>query len=145
MGPAEPVMPTSTPKSFAIPKLSQDGSNWVTWKSQTLATLTLTRGAQRHLDGTARIPPAIPTYPDGHTLTDEEEEKLDNLERHWNDYNQRESTIKAQIYTMIPDSPHRNLEAGHREGGMGYRVHEAQDKGTHCQCRHALSDVRVEM
>jgi gag-polypeptide of LTR copia-type len=29
---------------------------------------------------------------------------LDDLERHWDDYNQREAAIKAQIYTMIPDS-----------------------------------------
>jgi hypothetical protein len=78
--------------------------NWLTWKSQTLATLTSTRGAKRHLDGTVRIPPTIPTYPDGHVLTDKEEEALDELEKRWDDYNQREASIKAQIFTTIPDS-----------------------------------------
>ena len=30
--------------------------------------------------------------------------QLDNLERHWDDYNQREAAIMAQINTMVPDS-----------------------------------------
>ena len=88
-------MSTSTSKSFVVPKLARDGMNRVTWKSQTLATLSVTRGAKRHLDGTARIPPPIPTYPSGHTLTVKEEEDLDTLEKHWDDYNQWEATIMA--------------------------------------------------
>ena len=44
-----------------------------------LAMLTLTWGAKQHLEGTAQIPPLIPTYPTGHVLTDEEEEDLDAL------------------------------------------------------------------
>ncbi|KAF8494487.1 hypothetical protein JB92DRAFT_1139838 [Gautieria morchelliformis] len=59
MGPAEPTMSSSTSKSFVVPKLARDGTNWVTWKSQTLATLASTRGAKRHLEGTARIPPLV--------------------------------------------------------------------------------------
>ena len=62
--------------------------NWVTWKSQMLAMLASTCGAKRHLDGTARIPPLIPTYPNGHILTDKEEEELDAVEKRWDDYNQ---------------------------------------------------------
>jgi hypothetical protein len=104
MGPTEPTIPSSNSKSFAVPKLARDGTNWVSWKSQKMATLSTTRGAKRHLDGTARIPPTIPTYPDGHTLTDKEEEQLDGLEKRWDDYNQREATIKAQVFTTIPDS-----------------------------------------
>ena len=80
MGPAEP-------KSFVVPKLARDGTNWVTWKSQTLATLASTRGAKRHLEGTARTPPQIPTYPKGYVLTDKEEGQLDDLEKCWDDYN----------------------------------------------------------
>ena len=62
--------------------------NWVTWKSQTLAMLASTHGAKQHLDGTAQIPPPIPTYPNGHILTDKEEEELDAVEKRWDDYNQ---------------------------------------------------------
>jgi hypothetical protein len=97
-------MPSANPKSFVVPKLARDGTNWVIWKSQTLATLATTRGAKWHLDGTVRIPPPIPTYPDGHVLTDKEEEDLEALEKRWDDYHQREATIKAQIFTTVPDS-----------------------------------------
>ena len=32
------------PYSFMIPKLARDGSNWVTWKTQTLAMLRSNKG-----------------------------------------------------------------------------------------------------
>ena len=37
-------------------------------------------------------------------LTEEEEDELDDLERRWDDYNQREATIMVQIFTTVPDS-----------------------------------------
>ena len=104
MGPVDPAMSTANPQSFTVPKLACDDSNWVTWKSQMMATLLSTRGAKRHLDGTAQVPPAIPTYPKGRTLTEEEEGEPDDLERCWDDYNQREATIMAQIFITVLDS-----------------------------------------
>jgi hypothetical protein len=104
MGPAEPTIPSSNSKSFAVPKLARDSMNWVIWKSQTLATVSTACGAQRHLDGTTRTPRAILTYPDSHILTYKDEGQLDELEKRWDDYNQREATIKAQSCTTIPDS-----------------------------------------
>ena len=53
MGPIDPAMSTANPKSFAVPKLACDSSNWVTWKSQTMAMLSSTHGAKQHLDGMA--------------------------------------------------------------------------------------------
>ena len=32
------------PKPYAIPKLARDGSNWITWRSQTLAMLAVSQG-----------------------------------------------------------------------------------------------------
>jgi gag-polypeptide of LTR copia-type len=49
-------------------------------------------------------PPSIPTYPDGHVLTNKEAEDLDALEKHWDNYNQCEATIMAQICTTVPNS-----------------------------------------
>ena len=37
-------------------------------------------------------------------LTDKEKGQLDDLEKCWDDYNQRKATIMAQIFTMVPDS-----------------------------------------
>ncbi|TDL21246.1 hypothetical protein BD410DRAFT_790010 [Rickenella mellea] len=61
---------------YTIPKLKPDGSNWVTWKTQTL-TLLGAKGLKRHVEGTARQPPKAPVYPPEHTLTEEEEEDLE--------------------------------------------------------------------
>ena len=134
MGPIDPAMSTANPKSFPIPKLACDGSNWVTWKSQMMATLSSTRGAKRHLNGTARVPPVIPTYPKGHTLTEEEEDKLDDLERRWDNYNQREATIMAQIFTTVPDSiliEVQNLATAKKCGKL-YVQNRKRNESTHC-------------
>ena len=66
--------------------------------------LASTRGAKRHLDGTIRTPPPIPSYPKDHTLTDDKEEELEDIEKYWDDYNQHKAIIMAQIFTMVLDS-----------------------------------------
>ena len=59
MGPADN---NNGAKGFVIPKLAQDGSNWVTWKTQTLATLGSNKGVMRHLNGTVRVPDPLPAH-----------------------------------------------------------------------------------
>ena len=63
MGLTELAAPPANSKSYSIPKLACDGTNWITWKSQTIATLSATCGARWHLERTACISPLIPTYP----------------------------------------------------------------------------------
>jgi gag-polypeptide of LTR copia-type len=146
MGPAESTMPPSS-KSFIVPKLAQDGANWVTWKSQTLVTLSSTRGAKRHLDGTAQIPPPIPTYPNSHVLTAEEEEALDELEKRWDDYKQREATIKAQIFTTIPDSlliEIRNLKTAKETWDAVCAKHETRALTIKVDVRRQMYEMKCE-
>ena len=83
-----------------IPKLAWDGSNWITWKTQTLAMLGSNKGVMRHLNSTVRVPDPLPT----HTTTESEKEVYDKAEKHWDDYYQCEALIKAQIYTTIPEA-----------------------------------------
>ena len=104
MGPVEPVSLTIAGKSFMVPKLAKDGSNWITWKNQTLATLAANHGVMRHIEGTARTPPTIPIAPTGCQLTEEEETKMGNAEKQWDDYHQREVTVKAQVFMTIPEA-----------------------------------------
>ncbi|KAH9939194.1 hypothetical protein B0H21DRAFT_832411 [Amylocystis lapponica] len=52
----------SNPSSYAIPKLSSDGSNWITYKTRILNVMR-SRGLKRHLDGSARAPPPALTFP----------------------------------------------------------------------------------
>ena len=90
-------------KSYSIPRLTANGSNWIIWKQQTLSSLISNKVVQRHLEGTVCLPPAIPEYPDGQTLLTDEVDELEKIEEKWDIYNQREATIKAQILTMIPE------------------------------------------
>src|SRR6266481_4901695 len=103
MGPGNPT-PSGASKSYVIPKLAWDGSNWISWKTQTLATLAVSRGVSRHIEGTAREPPPIPTFPSNRSLTVEEDERLEKAEKRWDEYYQREATVKAQIFTTVPES-----------------------------------------
>jgi hypothetical protein len=91
-------------KGLTIPRLASDGTNWITWKQQTLMTLLSNKGVQRHIEGTIRQPKPVPTFPSGHVLTDQELESLEALEEKWDVFNQREAMIKAQILTTIPES-----------------------------------------
>ena len=102
MGPGEPMSSTTAMKSNTIPKLAKDGSNWITWKSQMLATLVASHGVMRHIEGTARQTTAIPTYPTTCSLTTDEEDHLEQAERPWDDYHQREATVKVQILQPSP-------------------------------------------
>ena len=105
MGPAEDSTNASMKvKSYSIPRLATDRSNWITWKQQTLSNLRSNKGIQRHLEGMAYAPPAIPEYPEGHTLFMDKVEDLEEIEEKWDMYNQQEATIKAQILTTIPES-----------------------------------------
>src|SRR5882672_4089569 len=103
MGPAEPTNSSNGPKSFSISKLARDGSNWITWKCQTLTTLAASHGVMRHIQGTARAPPPIPTFPTTRPLTADEEDQLEASEKCHDEYDQREAIIKVQIFTTIPD------------------------------------------
>lgn len=97
-----PTDNTNGTKSFVIPKLAKDGSNWITWKTQTLATLRSNRGIMRHLEGTVRVPEPLPMFDAIKTVTESHEEAYEKAERRWDDYQQREALIKAQIFTTIP-------------------------------------------
>ena len=50
------------------------------------------------------MPPPIPSYPNGHTLDNDEMEELEKIEEKWDLYNQREALIKAQILITIPEA-----------------------------------------
>ena len=54
MGPSDLATSTTTGKSYSIPKLTWEGSNWITWMSQTLATLAVGQGVTHHIKGTSR-------------------------------------------------------------------------------------------
>ena len=103
MGPGKPALPGSATKSYVIPKLARDGSNWITWKMQMLVMLAASHGVTQHIEGTTREPPAIPTFPMSQALTQEEDKCLEWAEKQWDKYHQWEAMVKAQIFTTVPE------------------------------------------
>jgi len=69
-------------------KLACDGSNWITWKSQTLVMLEASCGVMHHIEGTAQALPVIPISPSNCPLTANEEEQLETAEKCHDDYDQ---------------------------------------------------------
>ena len=59
MGPAEPIMTNFTTSKddtlFHVPKLANDGSNWVAYKT-CMKYAIASRGLTEHLDGTLAAP-----------------------------------------------------------------------------------------
>jgi len=88
MAPAEPTTSGNGSKSYAILKLTCDGSNWIMWKSQTLLTLVASCGVMCHIEDTAPAPATIPLIPTNWSLKVDEEEQLEKAEKSHDDYDQ---------------------------------------------------------
>ena len=88
MGPGDPTTSVTAGKSYTVPKLARDGSNWITWKSQTFATLAVGWGVTCHIKGTARELPKIPMFPSNHPLMEDEKDCLKKAEKCWDNYHQ---------------------------------------------------------
>jgi len=55
---------------------------------QYIATLAASHRVMCHIGGTAQAPPAIPTFPTSHALTEAEEEWLETAEKWHNEFDQ---------------------------------------------------------
>ena len=83
---------TSNPgmRAFLVPKLACNRFNWVTWKTQVLATLASNKGVMQHLDGSAQQPSNICVYADTHIITEDKEDAIEKGEKCWVKYHQQE-------------------------------------------------------
>ncbi|KAI0772862.1 hypothetical protein BD413DRAFT_453297, partial [Trametes elegans] len=93
---------------FTVPKLAQDGSNWITYKERMHMVLG-TRGLMQHLVGTAHRESAKPEpgfKPDPlASLSDDDYfAKIEAAETKIDDYEQKEFVTHQQIYRTITDS-----------------------------------------
>ena len=67
MGPTD-----KSDKILAVERLATNGTNWPLGKA-TVMSYFMSRSLLKHMDGTADQPPDPPTFPKGHTLTDDED------------------------------------------------------------------------
>ncbi|OAX31360.1 hypothetical protein K503DRAFT_703816 [Rhizopogon vinicolor AM-OR11-026] len=101
------MLPGTNSALFNIPKLTDDGLNWITYKERML-TVIGARGLMRYTDGhkVKPIPFVFDTLtkklkkPDGSEPTESEVEDLDDK---IDEYHQKDSLIKQQIFSTISD------------------------------------------
>lgn len=108
MGPDTVTSMTATGvKVVNLPKLQEDGSNWVTYKARVMNNLT-SRGLLRHVEGTAQKPVQLTEkageyFKPGSTtaLTDKELEKHDDSV---DLYGQKQALVRDIVYETISKS-----------------------------------------
>ena len=122
MGPAttNEEISTSTIKVINLPKLVEDGSNWVMYQERVENAIMATKGLRRHLLGTARKPETLEQkedgkwYKPGSTVAMSEDDRGKHEET-VDTYEQREAQVCEFIY--IPPNQrqqrHRSLEEAH--------------------------------
>lgn len=126
------VSGASNSSAYTIPKLSSDGSNWITYKAR-IVNVMRSRGLKRHLDGLARAPPPALIFPQPSAptaaataaataagpvalalittatalaaLTDEEYlAKVEASEKKVDDHDQKEGAARQLIYGTITNA-----------------------------------------
>jgi hypothetical protein len=113
MGPESSIMSTADAlKLIKLPKLKDNGTNWVTYRERVMNTLTH-KGLRRHVTGTAQKPDTITEENDKlyktsdmtkllkKELTDTE---VETLEKAADEYEQKEASVREVIYETISQS-----------------------------------------
>ena len=108
MGPGESIMSaTDTLKLLKLPKLKDDGTNWITYRERIINTLTH-KGLKRHVTGTARKPAEVEfkdnkAYEKG-TTSELTPTMLTTLEKEQDEYEQKQASVREVIYETIGQS-----------------------------------------
>lgn len=95
-------------KGLNLPKLAEDGSNWVLYQERVENAIIATKGLRRHLHGTVHKPEPLEQraekwYKKGSNtpLTDEQ---VDMYEDTVDSYEQREAQVREYIYGTVDSS-----------------------------------------
>src|SRR5882762_747521 len=110
MGPAptslDNMLPSSSSVLYNIPKLADDGLNWITYKERMLNVIGM-RGLMRYVDGQVKqpIPFALdtsqtPLNMSGKPAMDTEIKELDDK---LDEFCQKNSLVKQYIFSTISD------------------------------------------
>ena len=103
MGPAGGDLSLSGGKNSAtLPKLKDDGSNWVLYKQRFEDYIVGHSGYRRHLHGTAKEP----TAPD---KDETDEDVLEKYEKQLDDYLMREAGIRSAILSSVSERTQQRL------------------------------------
>src|ERR1700759_888801 len=101
-GSSDATLPTSNFAFYQVPKLKDDGTNWVTYRTR-LETAIGSKGLKRHLLGQARKPKPLEVDEDGTPLardgtTPTTETEIEENETKLDEYDQKEFAVKQALF-----------------------------------------------
>src|SRR5882762_1693146 len=111
MGPApttlDIMLPATSSALYTIPKLAEDGTNWITYKERLLTAIGA-RGLMRYIDGRTKQPLPFKLDPAGKELVKEDgkpatEAEQEAREDKIDEWYQKDAYVKQHIFTMITD------------------------------------------
>jgi hypothetical protein len=101
-------MSNTSLKIVNLPKLKDDGSNWITYKERVMNTLTH-KGLKRHVIGNARKPIEIELRDDGEyylpkSMVPLSDDKIEEYETKTDEYAQKQASVREVIYETVSKS-----------------------------------------
>jgi hypothetical protein len=92
---------------FNVPKLAEDGSNWITYKEQMLTAIGA-RGLMWYADGCAVRPSLFKVHKKTKKLvkddgTEPTEAEVEALDKKLDEFYQKDSLVKQQVFSTITD------------------------------------------
>src|SRR6266404_829321 len=153
MGPApttfDTMLPSTSSALYNIPKLAEDGTNWITYKERMLTTVSA-RGLMRYVDGRATLPAPfaldpktqLPITVKGAAPTDAEIEALDDK---IDDYYQKDALVKQHIFSTISDRlllQVQGLLSASKIWAEIKTIHEGKTELVQVDLRRRLQDTR---
>ncbi|KIK45144.1 hypothetical protein CY34DRAFT_28327, partial [Suillus luteus UH-Slu-Lm8-n1] len=131
----ETTLPTTNSALFNMPKLAEDGSNWITYKERMLTAVVPfdidpMTGVAMKPDGSA------PTQ----TEIDEHDKKID-------EHYQKDSLVKQQLFSTITDRLLLRVQKLEGAAAMWEEIHDIHEGKTELvqiDLRRRLQDLRCE-
>src|SRR6266436_5809624 len=155
MGPAptsfDNMLPSTSSAMFTIPKLAEDGENWVTYKERMLTSIGA-RGLMRYIDGRRVIPAAyaigpkskLPIKADGSVASEAE---IEALEDKIDEFHQRDAYVKQHIFSTITDRLLlcvQKLGSSEKIWAEICTIHEGKSELVQIDLRRRLQETRCE-
>ncbi|KAG1837103.1 hypothetical protein DFJ58DRAFT_734546 [Suillus subalutaceus] len=139
------TLPSTSSALFNVPKLAEDGSNWITYKERTLTAIGA-RGLMHYITGCAvrPAPISLPQEDDGTEVTDAE---IEAFEKKMDEYYQKDSLVKQQIFSTITDRlllRVQKLGSGSNVWAEICDIHEGKTELVQIDLRRRLQETRCE-
>src|SRR3979490_462954 len=102
------TMSSSSLKIVNLPKLKDDGSNWITYKERIMNTLTH-KGLKRHVTGSARKPKETELRDDGEyylprSMVPLSDDQVEDYEKKMDEFAQKQASVREVIYETVSKS-----------------------------------------